>query len=63
MSWLVRQIYESGEIFGDELVTVETVGGEKVLLNFENIAMIKLPLAEMESGIYAMLEESMRELE
>lgn len=59
----VRQIYESGEIFGDELVTVETVGGEKVLLNFENIAMIKLPLAEMESGIYAMLEESMRELE
>ena len=59
----VRQIYESGEIFGDELVTVETVGGEKVLLNFENIAMIKLPLAEMESGIYAMLEESMRERE
>lgn len=41
----VSQIYESGELFGEDLVEIESLDGIETLINFKNISMIKFPLA------------------
>lgn len=41
----VRQIDESGELFGEDLVEIESLDGIETLINFKNISMIKFPLA------------------
>lgn len=51
----VSQIYESGELFGEDLVEIENLDGIETLINFKNISMIKFPLA--------LTEEVMADLE
>ena len=51
----VSQIYESGELFGEGLVEIESLDGIETLINFKNISMIKFPLA--------LTEEVMADLE
>ena len=53
----VCQIYETGELLGNEMIMIEDINGAEILVNFKNIAMVKLPLAKMESKIHESFEE------
>ena len=59
----VRQIYESGELFGEDLVEIESLDGIETLINFKNISMIKFPLALIEEVIADNHRKVMADLE
>ena len=54
----VQQIYETGELLGDKSIQMETLEGAEIFINFNNISMIKLPLALVEASIKELLDES-----
>lgn len=59
----VSRIYETGELFGEELVEIDTLDGTETLINLKNISMIKLPLALIEEILAESHRKIMAELE
>lgn len=59
----VSQIYEAGELFGDEMILIEELTGTEIRINFKNIAMIKLPLARVEKDLNTTFEEIEKDLQ
>ena len=59
----VSQIYESGELFGEDLVEIDSLDGTETLINFKNISMIKFPLALTEDIIADNHRKVMADLE
>lgn len=59
----VSQIYETGELLGEELVEIDTLDEKETLINFKNISMIKLPLALTEKILAKNHRKIMAELE
>lgn len=59
----VSQIDESGELFGEDLVEIESLDGIETLINFKNISMIKFPLALTEEVIADNHRKVMADLE
>lgn len=59
----VSQIYEGGELFGEDLVEIDTLDGTETLINFKNISMIKLPLALTEDILAENYRKIMADLE
>ena len=59
----VSQIYESGELFGEDLVEIDSLDGIETFINFKNISMIKLPLALTEDVIADNHRKVMADLE
>ena len=53
----VQQIYETGDILGDNTILMESVDGSEIFINFNNISMIKLPLALVETSIKTLMDE------
>ena len=59
----ISQIYETGELLGEDLVEIDTLAGTETLINFKNISMIKLPLALTEEILAENHRKTMAELE
>ena len=59
----VSQIYESGELFGENLVEIDSLDDTEMLINFKNISMIKLPLALIEEILAENHRKIMADLE
>ena len=53
----VQQIYETGDVLGDKIILMESVDGSEIFINFNNISMIKLPLALVETSIKTLMDE------
>ena len=53
----IQQIHETGDVLGDKSILMESLDGSEIFINFNNISMIKLPLALVEASIKTLMDE------
>lgn len=59
----IRSIYETGELFMENTMTFEDENEAEILINLENISMIRLPLSKVDSMIIEDIKATMAEME
>lgn len=61
LTLMVKCIYETGELMGETVVTFEDGNEAEILINIENVSMIKLPLAMIDDMITEECKEMISE--